>query len=122
MVAIAAEPLPQIRSISTDEARASATDFLLDHVGNQLVVGQPQSMVSAVKAVWIVPVLLAYLPTGVLGEVGVVAVDDETGQVIAWTPIAQMKTASRQLRTQHEPQLTEQFQSYVGTSNGELER
>jgi hypothetical protein len=49
MIATAAEPLSQIQSISADEARAAATDFLLDHAENQLVAGQPQPMVSAGK-------------------------------------------------------------------------
>jgi hypothetical protein len=67
-------------------------------------------MISAVRAMWIFPVQLAYLHTGVLGSVGVVAVDKETGQVIAWTPISEMKAASRRLRALHEPELSEQFQ------------
>ena len=39
------------RRINAEEARASATDFLLDHVDNQLVAGEPHMMVSAVRAV-----------------------------------------------------------------------
>lgn len=95
--------------ISPDEVRAAATDFLLDHVGNQLVAGQPHLMVSAVRTSWIVPVQLSYLHSGPLGDVGVVAVDEETGRVIAWTPIAQMRAASRELREAHEPELPRQF-------------
>jgi len=63
--------------IGPDEACAAATDFLLDHVGNQLAAGQPHLMVSAVQATWIVPVQLAYIHSGTLGAVGVVAVDEE---------------------------------------------
>ncbi len=99
--------------ISPDEASTAATDFLLDHVGNQLIAGRPHLMVSAVRAVWIVPVQLAYIHTGTLGSVGVVAVDEETGQVIAWTPISEMKAASRQLREGHEPELSAQFKSFM---------
>lgn len=104
------------RHTSPDEARASATDFLLDHVGNQLVAGKPHQMVSAVRAIWIVPVQLAYIHTGTLGSVGVVAVDEETGQVVGWTPIAQMKAASRQLRESQEPELSEQFRSFMSAA------
>ena len=113
MVTATFEPKPQIRSITLDEARASVTEFLLDYVGNQVVIGEPHEMVSALKAVWIVPVCLTYVHTGVIGAVGVVAVDEETGQVIAWTPIAQMKAACCQLRVKHEPHLSEQFQAFV---------
>jgi hypothetical protein len=95
--------------ISPDEARAAATDFLLDHVGNQVVASQPHLMVSAVWTTWIVPIQLAYVHTDSIGEVGVVAVDEETGQVVAWTPIDQMKAAGRALRLAHEPELSRQF-------------
>lgn len=95
--------------INPDEARAAATEFLLDHIGNQLVAGQPHLMVSAVRTTWIVPVQLAYVHTGPIGDVGVVAVDEETGQVVAWTPIDQMKGTGRTLRLAHEPELSEQF-------------
>ncbi|HXV99862.1 MAG TPA: hypothetical protein VEC93_15705 [Anaerolineae bacterium] len=102
---------------TADEARAAVTNFLLDHVGNQLVAGQPHLMVSAVRTTWIVPVQLAYIHSGTLGSVGVVAVDEETGRVVAWTPIVQMKTASLELRTAHEPQLSTQFQKFMDTGN-----
>ena len=99
--------------IGPTEACASATGFLLEHLGNHLVADQPHLMVSAVRTVWIVPVHLAYIHTGTLGSVGVVAVDEETGQVIAWTPIPQMKAASRQLRASHEPELSDQFRAFM---------
>jgi hypothetical protein len=105
-----------VRHIDMDEARAAATDFLLDHLGNQLVPGEPHLMVSAVRAVWIVPVQLAYIHTGVLGSVGVIAVDEETGQVVAWTPIPQMKVASRRLR-EAQPDLERQFKAFIATQH-----
>ena len=103
--------------ISAEEAQASAIDFLLDHVGNQLVAGEPHLMISAWRAVWIVSVHLAYIHTGPLGSVGVVAVDDETGQVVAWTPIEQMKAASRRLREAGEPAISEQFRSLMAAGS-----
>ncbi len=102
---------------STEEAQSAATEFLLDHVGNQLLAGQPHLMVSSTEATWVVPVHLAYLHTGPIGSVGVVAVDDETGLVVAWTPIDQMKAASRMLRESKEPYLTQQFQTFIATNN-----
>jgi hypothetical protein len=47
-------------------------------------------------------------------------VDEETGLVVAWTPIDQMKAASRALRSAHEPELSEQFQAFIATSSQEL--
>jgi hypothetical protein len=106
----------QADHVSAEDARMAATDFLLDHLGNQLVAGEPYLMVSAVRAVWIVPVQLAYVHTGTLGTVGVVAVDEETSQVVGWTPIPQMKTASRRLRETRVSDITEQFQSFITSS------
>lgn len=112
-VRISSEPAPLANQVSAEDAREAATDFLLDNLGNLLIAGEPHVMVSAVRAMWIVPVQLAYIHTGVLGNVGVVAVDQETGQVIAWTPIPEIKAASRRLRAQHEPELAKQFQATI---------
>lgn len=101
---------------SAEEAQGVATEFLLDHVGNQLLAGQPHLMVSSTEATWVVPVHLAYLPTGPIDSVGVVVIDDETGLVVAWTPIDQMKAASRTLRESKEPYLTQQFQAFMATN------
>ena len=79
-VSLVNEPPLLTHRISPVEAQAAATDFLLEHVGNQLVAGQPHLMVSAVRTTWIVPVQLAYIHSGTLGDVGVVAVDEETGR------------------------------------------
>lgn len=102
-----------VRHTTPDDAKAAATEFLLDFVGNQLVAGSPVSMASALRSVWIVPVSLAYIHTGSLGEIGVIAVDEETGDVVAWTPVEQMKAASRALRASSEPQLSEKFQTIM---------
>ncbi|MEZ4735581.1 MAG: hypothetical protein R3E79_51470 [Caldilineaceae bacterium] len=64
---------------SAEEAQGAATEFLLDHVGHQLLAGQAHLMVSATEATWVVPIHLSYLPTGPIGSAGVVAIDDETG-------------------------------------------
>ena len=107
----AEKTIERINHVSSEQACAAVTEFLLDHVGHLLGVGDPHVMVSAMRTVWIVPVQLSYLHTGVLGTVGVVAVDEELGQVVAWTPISDMKEASRRLRALHEPRISEQFQS-----------
>ncbi len=105
-----------VRQTTSEDAKAAATEFLLDYIGNQLIPGNPVSMMSALRTVWIVPVSLAYIHTGSLGEIGVIAVDEETGEVVAWTPVDQMKTASRVLRAAREPQLSEQFQTFISAN------
>lgn len=99
-------------NIKAEEARGIVTGFILDYLGNQLLAGRPYLMVSAIRAVWVVPVELTYIHTDVIGIVGVVAVDEETGHIIAWTPIDEMKTAGKQLRASREPQVSEEFKSF----------
>ena len=101
----AIQPMSWSAHITAEQAQSAATGFLLDHVGNQLLAGQPHLMLSPTRATWIVPIHLTYLHTGPLGSVGVIAVDDETGLVVAWTPIDQIKTASRALCAAKAPTL-----------------
>jgi len=111
------QPTSWTSHTSAELAQSAATGFLLDHVGNQLIAGQPHLMISPTRATWIVPIHLAYLYTGPIGSVGVVAIDDETGLVVAWTPLDQIKAASRALRAAKEPSLTQKFQTFTATTN-----
>ncbi len=113
----AIQPTSWTPHTSAELAQSAATGFLLDHVGNQLIAGQPHLMISPTRATWIVPIHLAYLYTGPIGSVGVVAIDEETGLVVAWTPLDQIKAASRALRAAKEPSLTQQFQTFTATTN-----
>jgi hypothetical protein len=112
--AIRQTPQPPER-ISAEEAQAAATDFLLDHAGNQLLAGTPLRMTAALRSVWVVPVHLTYIHTGPIGSVGVIGVDEETGQVIAWTPIQEMKAASRRLR-EAQPDVSTTFPSFIASA------
>lgn len=66
-------------------------------------------MFSATQATWIGPIPLAYVHTGPLGSVGVIAVDEESRQVVAWTSVDQNKAAARSIRAAKEPYLTQNF-------------
>ena len=76
-------------------------------------------MVSAARTVWVIPIQLTYIHTGPVGIVGVVAIDDENGQVTAWTPIAQIKMESQKLREQHEPAVSQKFQAFLNEQRSE---
>jgi hypothetical protein len=104
---------------SPSQAQAAATEFLLDHVGNQLIAGRPHLMVSTDGAVWVIPIQLTYIHTGALGIVGVVAIDDETGQVTASTPLTQIKSESRKLREQYEPVVSQRFLTFLNKPRSE---
>ncbi len=119
IIYVETQPMPLIPHTSAEGTQSAATEFLLDNIGNQVLAGQPHLMRSATQATWVVPLHLAYLPIGPIGTVGVVAIDDETGLVVAWTPIDQIKAASRLLRASKEPMLTQQFQTFIANNNGQ---
>jgi hypothetical protein len=71
-------------SISAEVAREIGSDFLLMKVGNLLAAGEPRLPPSQVdgRRVWQVPILLGNVRQGLLGEVGELLIDAETGRVI----------------------------------------
>jgi hypothetical protein len=70
--------------ISAEVARAIGADFLLMKVGNLLAAGEPRLPPSRLdgRRVWKVPILLGNVRQGLLGEVGELLVDAETGRVL----------------------------------------
>jgi hypothetical protein len=69
-------------NIDAQTAKRRVTGWLLDEVGNMLMGGIPQ-LVIAQKTIWRVPALLYSSERGLIGEVGVVDVDADSGAVLA---------------------------------------
>jgi len=84
-------------SVRSDQAVVITNGFLVQNAGNLLMAGEPSRMVSPLRAVWIVPVMLSYPGVGAVGQVGVVAVDEETANIVAWTPREEMNRKSEKL-------------------------
>ncbi|MCL4267292.1 MAG: hypothetical protein KJ069_29210 [Anaerolineae bacterium] len=63
-------------------ARRRATAWLASEVGNQLISGTPQLIIRK-ETVWRMPVMLTSSATGMIGEVGSVDVNAETGELLA---------------------------------------
>ena len=66
--------------IDTLSARRKVTGWLIDEVGNMIIGGTPQLVVSK-QTIWRVPAILTSTSKGVVGEVGTVDVDAETGEL-----------------------------------------
>ena len=73
--------------ITAELAQDIAADFLLMKVGNLLMAGEPRLLRRCVngKPGWKVPILLGNVRQGVLGKVGELLVEAETGEVV-FTP------------------------------------
>lgn len=69
-------------NIDAQTAKRKVTGWLIDEVGNMLMGGIPQ-LVIAQKTIWRVPALLYSSKQGLIGEVGVVDVDTDSGIVFA---------------------------------------
>ena len=63
-------------------ARQKVNLLMLDQVGNLLHSGEPELLVSS-RLYWRVPVLLSTPSRGLVGQVGAVRVDAQTGEVLA---------------------------------------
>ena len=66
--------------ISVEVVKDLAADFLLMKVGNLLMAGEPSFLHG--QRCWKVPILLGNVRSGLLGQVGKLRVDAETGEVL----------------------------------------
>jgi len=67
--------------ITSKAARRLVTGWLVSEVGNMLLAGVPQLVIGR-HIIWRVPALLTSSLNGVVGEVGVVDVDAESGALL----------------------------------------
>jgi hypothetical protein len=98
--AILGRPAPVEQRIGADEAMHKAERFLNRHLGH-LAAGTPQRELFPLRSAWVVPVQLTYPGCRVVGEVGMVVVDETTGEVVAWTSLQDMHQATGQLYQEH---------------------
>jgi hypothetical protein len=70
-------------------------------LANLLAAGTPQRVLFPLRSTWVVPVHLTYPSCGVVGEVGMIVVDETTGEVVAWTSPQEMYQATEQHYQEH---------------------
>lgn len=68
--------------VTARSARHEAARFLLHNVGNLASAGDPALLLAAGRIRWKVPVLYGTPGRGVLGQIGDLLVDVETGEVL----------------------------------------
>ncbi len=68
-------------NIDAKMARRRVTAWLGSEVGNMLIGGEPQLVIGR-QTVWRVPVQLTSSHSGTVGQVGVVEIDAESGEVL----------------------------------------
>ena len=77
--------------VTAAEARRRVSRLVVSEIGNLLYGGEPTLAVGE-RICWQVPVLLTYPDSSSIGQVGVLAVDVETGAVLA--TLVQLTTLS----------------------------
>ncbi len=119
MSAVAAPP-PRMTSdrapLTADMATQIAEEFIADHLGNLALAGVPRRMIFPVRAVWAVPIALAYPGYGLAGVIGIVAVDDEIAGVVAATPVEEMRAAAEQLYAEQQSDIETAFQKITSAT------
>ena len=86
--------------ISTiQEARASAAEWLFDHLADRFAAGIPEH--DSELGLWRIPVWLSYPGLEPLGPIGDLVLDDTTGQVREHTPIDDLKARALKLYQQN---------------------
>ena len=97
--------VPPRVQISAETARRKVNRFLLDQVSYLLGAKHPE-LIRETQLVWRVPVVLAYPDRGVIGQVGTVDVDAESGHPLTSTELIEtIKHNAQNLaaRTAHPP-------------------
>ena len=75
-------------AVNAETARRKVTGWLVSEVGNLMVGGDP-ALVIADRAVWQVPVLLTSPARSIIGPIGTVDVDAETGEILFDSELSQ---------------------------------
>ncbi|MEW5767289.1 MAG: hypothetical protein AB1797_06630 [bacterium] len=89
---------PQVApQIDSKQAFLTANQFVLSYLRDMFSAGFPTRVVFPTQSIWAVPVVLTYPKLGIVGEVGVVAVDAELGNVVGWTPFEEMERTAKEL-------------------------
>lgn len=83
--------------LDAEEAMRAANRFIVEHLPDRFSAGLPKLVQFPLQSLWLVPVHLTYPGIGVVGEVGMVAVDGERPIVVGWTPPEEMEALARQL-------------------------
>ncbi len=95
-VEVASESRPRV-VLDAREAMITANRFIVEHLPDRFSAGLPKLVQFPLQPLWLVPVHLTYPGVGVVGEVGMVAVDGERPLVVGWTPPEEMEALARQL-------------------------
>ena len=99
----------RIALTDAEKAVIAANRYVVRQYPLGVLAGTPRRLSLQKSDVWIVPVLLTSPGYGAVGEVGVVAVNARTGQVVGGTPKEEVIAAGKRLREEKQDELEAAF-------------
>jgi hypothetical protein len=84
-------------TLDVKQAIATANRFIVENLPDRFSAGLPKLVRFPLRQLWLVPVLLTYPDVGVIGEIGMLAVDGNRPAVVGWTPPEEMEALAHQL-------------------------
>jgi len=88
-------------NVSAFVAQQKVTGYVLDHVSDHMAGDEPSLVVDGERFLWRVPVYLAVLPQGRLGQVGTIDVDAQDGQLLVTTELIEEMHRNAQTLVEH---------------------
>lgn len=88
------------RTTMTTDARQAmivANQFIVEYLPDRFSAGLPKLVLFPLRSLWLVPVHLTYPDVGVIGEVGMLAVDGDRPIIVGWTPTEEMESLAQKL-------------------------
>ena len=85
------------KRIDQKRAMSIANGFILRHFRDRFMAGPPHNVAWRGKPVWVASILLTYPGRGIMGEVGMIAIDARSGAVCAHTLEADLEAAAHRL-------------------------
>ncbi|HLB46673.1 MAG TPA: hypothetical protein VJL59_06580 [Anaerolineales bacterium] len=108
---------PNALSLTAEAAAHIVEDFIADHLGNLAQAGTPRRIIFPIRALWAVPIVVAYPGYGLAGVIGIAAVDDELASIVAATPIDEMRKAASELYEAHRAEIEAAFRRVSSASD-----
>src|SRR5713226_2108398 len=87
-----------VKSLTAEEAMIAANRYILLHYPTMYTGAMPRRLILPRKVLWAVPIVLTHPEHGVVGDVGLIAVDAASGRVVGATPRSEVVAAGRKQR------------------------
>ncbi|NJN53625.1 MAG: hypothetical protein HC804_02025 [Anaerolineae bacterium] len=97
--------------LSAPEAVGIAQEFVAEHLTDLMGVGVPWRMQSPLGRIWVVPVWITYPGFEQAATIGSMAVDENSGAIISWTPVEEMKLNAARFHTTNRELIATNFQA-----------